>query len=378
MIRVLDVITTPQGGRRLLTHRVAEIDRDPEFEDFLVCPAEDYFTRAFAELGIKHIPLEMGREIEARAVPGELRSMLRLLREHKPDIVHSHTSKAGAIARIACWIHNRRARTRTISIYQVHSFGFNGFSGLKRAVYLGLEVFLSGLTDIVLFQNALELAQAKSHGMGRRARLRYIGNGINFADFKPPAGPRPRPASWKLVCVARVEAKKNHRMLIRAVELLRGRYGHSELELFCVGEVNDRSALEEAARLGLEGAVHFTGVKTKDEVAGYLSSCQVSVLSSVAEGLPRGLMESMLFGLPCVATDVPGSSEVVADGEDGFLVPLGDHEAMAERIDRLIREDGLYERLSRQAMDKARSRFDEDRVIGELKGIYREAVRGRS
>ncbi|HET7838710.1 MAG TPA: glycosyltransferase, partial [Rectinemataceae bacterium] len=249
--------------------------------------------------------------------------------------------------------------------------------GLKRAVYLWLEVFLSGMTDIILFQNRHELAQAEAHGMGRRASLRYLGNGIDFADFPAPRESRRKPKAFRLLCVARVEPKKNHLMLVRAVELLRRRYGHSNLELFCVGEVNDGSAPEEAKRLGLEAAIHFTGVKTKDEVAAYLSSCHISVLSSVAEGLPRGLMESMLFGLPCVATDVTGSNEVVVDGENGFLVPLGDHEAMAERIDRIIREDGLYERLSRRALEQALSRFDEDRVIGDLKAIYREAARAR-
>jgi glycosyltransferase involved in cell wall biosynthesis len=380
VIRILDVITTPQGASRLLARRVRDIDSDPEFENAITCPAESRFTDAFAAQGIRFFPITMDRGMGLFGALRETKSFLSIIREYEPDIVHSHTSKAGAVARIACAWANIGRKRKIASIYQVHSFYFNAFSGLKRRLFLGLEVFLARFTDLMLFQNGSELEQARAAGMGRRARLMNIGNGVDLAEFPPAPEPRRHPGragSFTLVCVARVEPKKNHRMLLEALRILRCEMGKEEARLVCVGELGDAEIEREARRLGLEGATSFVGMRPREEIAAILGSAHVAVLASLAEGKPRALMEAMLQGLPCVATDVVGTGEVVRDGSDGYLVSLGDARAMAERIARLMDDRELYEAFSRRALERARVEFDEARVVENLKGLYKEVAGGK-
>jgi glycosyltransferase involved in cell wall biosynthesis len=379
MIRVLDVITTPQGASRLLAKRVRDIGSDPDFENAIACPADPRFTDAFAAQGIRFFPIDMDRGMSPAKAAGEARDFLRIIREYDPDIVHAHTSKAGAVARVACALENRSRRRRIRVIYQVHSFYFNAFSGAKRLAYRFLEVALSRLTDVILFQNASELEQARRSGMGKTARLVNIGNGVDFAEFSPAAEPRRHPgrgAPFTMVCVARVEAKKNHRMLLEALRILREDMGRGEARLVCVGELGDTAISGDAERMGLGQAVSFVGIRPRRDIPGILAGAQIAVLASFAEGKPRALMEAMLQGLPCVATRVVGTDEVVHDGEDGFLVPLGDARAMAERISSLMGDPALYESFSSRALERASVEFDEARVIAELKRVYRGAEGG--
>jgi len=379
VIKVLDVITTPQGASRLLAKRARDIGRDPGFENAIACPAEPRFTDAFAAQGIPFFPIDMDRGMGPGKAVGEVKAFLEILRGYGPDIVHAHTSKAGAVARMACAIENRGKRRKIFVVYQVHSFYFNAFTGIKRFAYRSLELFLSRLTDLMLFQNGEELRQAEASGMGRRARLVNIGNGVDFAEFPPAASPKRHPgkgATFTLVCVARVEPKKNHRMLLEALRILREDLGRGEARLVCVGEIGDAGAVAEAERLGLSGAASFVGIKPRSEMSSILAGADAAVLASLAEGKPRALMEAMLQGLPCVATRVTGTDEVVGDGADGFLVPLGDARAMALRVAALMDDPALYESFSAAALARARVEFDEARVVGELKSLYEKAVGG--
>lgn len=374
MIRVLDVITTPQGASRLLARRARDIGSSEGFENAIACPADPLFTDAFAAQGTKFFPIDMDRGIGPIGALRETAAFLKILREYEPDIVHSHTSKAGAVARLACALCNAGRRKKIVSVYQVHSFYFNAFSGAKRRFFLILERGLSLLTDVMLFQNESELEQARESGMGSRARLVNIGNGVDLVEFPPSAASRRHPgvgADFVFVCVARVEPKKNHRMLLEAMRILRGEMGRKNARLLCVGELGDPLVSAETQRLGLGEAVSFAGMKSRAEIPAILASSQAAVLASLAEGKPRALMEAMLQGLPCVATDVVGTRDVVRDGKDGFLVPLGDARAMAERMDRLIREPSLYEAFSASALERSSVEFDEARVVSRLKDLYR-------
>ncbi len=110
-----------------------------------------------------------------------------------------------------------------------------------------------------------------------------------------------------------------------------------------------------------------------DDVPGVLAQAGIAVLTSIKEGLPRGLMEPMAMGLPVVATDVKGNRQVVVEGKCGFLVPLDDHVTLAQRLTLLIDDLDLRRRMGQDAYQRARENFDERNVIHNLLNIYREA-----
>lgn len=389
VLRILDPITTAQGGKRLLEYRVSRIAADGEFQDYLVCPEDPYFTGGFEAAGVPFVPFPMSRGLGPLSALREIGAFLRLLRSMRPHVVHAHTSKAGAVARIACALYNLGRREKTYVCYQVHSFYFNALAGPKRRLFFELERFLALLSDSLLFQNETELRQAREAGMDRRALLINIGNGINLREFSAPEAPRV-PPDWKggarpftFICVARVEPKKNHSMLVRAAALLKkglaADYGEAAasaaFRVLCVGELGEDAAPRLAAELGLQDQVVFTGVKNRAELAELMGSSDASVLSSTAEGKPRSLMESMHLGLPCAATEVCGTVDVVVHGETGILVPLNDDAAFAAALRRLMEDGPFYRRCSEASMERARRDFDEDAVIGRLKELYRRRPR---
>lgn len=386
-LQILDPITTAQGAKRLLEYRVSCIDADPRFINYLVCPEDPYFTDGFKEKGIKFIPFPMQRGLNPLSVIAETWRFLTLLHRIKPDIVHAHTSKAGAISRIACTLYSIGKKDKPFVCYQVHSFYFNALSGFKRNIFLGFERFLSRLSDALLFQNEEELEQARANGMGKKAHLVNIGNGIRLDEFGGKKTVRSLPA-WQdksslplsIVCVARIEAKKNHRMLLDAAlhlkELIAEKYGEACAQkafvIDCIGEIGMPEIINYAHSKGAEALVRFCGVKNREELSAIFNAAHISVLTSTAEGKPRALMESMAAGIPCVATDVCGTRDVISDGMDGFLVPLNESGLFAEALFSLMEDSALYTRFSGNCLEKARNEFDENLVIKRLKKLYLE------
>jgi glycosyltransferase involved in cell wall biosynthesis len=122
-----------------------------------------------------------------------------------------------------------------------------------------------------------------------------------------------------------------------------------------------------AAKLGLQGRVLFLG--DRRDVSAVLASCDVSVLSSVSESLSNAIMESMASGLPVIACRVGGNDELIRDGENGFLVPAGNDEEMAERISMLVRQRDMRLSLGETARGDAQT-FTVERVCAEYESLY--------
>jgi glycosyltransferase involved in cell wall biosynthesis len=399
-IRVLDIITTAQGGKRLLEYRAAAVNRDPDFINFLACPEEAFFTGEFAARGIHFEPFPMSRGLSPLSIIRETGRFLKLIKGLNVSVVHAHTSKAGAIARLGCALYNFCRKERIYVTYQVHSFYFNTQRGIKRTIFLRLEQLLSRFSDSLLFQNEHEKEQGEKYGMDKRALLINIGNGINLSEFtgagmvrtlpewvqKDPETARYRAGKpFVIICIARVEPKKHHHMLVDAAALLSRQIGDlygeetakKAFRILCVGEIGEQEVIDYTLKQGMGSLITFTGVKNRAEVAALLAESHLSVLTSTAEGKPRALMESMNMGIPCVATDVYGTKDVIDNGKNGFLVPLDDTAAFTAAILRLMREPELYRTFSENSITKAQEEFDENAVITRLKKIYREKPRRR-
>jgi glycosyltransferase involved in cell wall biosynthesis len=398
-IRILDIITTAQGGKRLLENRVSVVNKDREFMNFLACPEDPFFTREFQAKGVHFLPFPMSRTLQPLYILRELFYFSKIIKKYNFDIVHAHTSKAGAVARIGCSAYNFFHFKKKIYVaHQVHSFYFNSLGGLKKLFFIQLEKILSRLTDSLLFQNNHELEQGITYRMDKRAILINIGNGINLQEFEHPRITRSLPEWLQLnfggdqageakpfviICVARVEPKKNHSMLVDTLVLLRKKItavygenaGERAFKAFCVGEIGNPAIIQYASEQGLGRQIEFTGIKDRNEVASLLEKSHLSVLTSTAEGKPRALMESMNMGIPCIATDVCGTRDVIDSGKTGFLAPLNNAETFADLIFLLMQDRDLYQTFSENSIKKAVREFDENRVIEKLKQIYREKPR---
>ncbi len=208
-------------------------------------------------------------------------------------------------------------------------------------------------------------------------RTRVIYNGLSPEDGSPaprgkPPAPWPEGASPRLLCVASFFRKKGHPYLLRSFARVRER--HPEAVLLLAGQGPERRAVEEQARgLGLQGRALFAGYRA--DARALIRSADLLLLASIEEGMPNVLLEAMAAGTPQVATRVGGVAEAMEDGVTGFTVPPRDPFLMAERIDRLLSDRALWDRMAAASRERFRLRFTAARMAREHEDLY-EAVTG--
>lgn len=151
-----------------------------------------------------------------------------------------------------------------------------------------------------------------------------------------------------IAAAGRLDENKNHAMLIRAFALIAGEF--PEMKLVIYGEGESRSALERLVKeKGMEERIALPGAVA--DVAGHIEKVRIFTLTSNTEGMPNSVIEAMCLGIPVIATDCPcgGPAELIKDGENGLLVPVGDERALAEAIRRILRTPELERKLGEQA-----------------------------
>lgn len=296
-----------------------------------------------------------------------------LLKRERPAIVHTHTSKAGVLGRIAA----RLASVQTV-IHTPHGHVFYGhFGRLRSWIFLQIERVLAGLTDRLIALTDAERRDHLDRGVGRRNGFAVIPSGIDldrFRQVRERRGSKERfgcpDESIVIGSVGWLTDVKGHRFLVDAVAALRRQA--PSIRLVIVGSGDQRESLQRQARdLGMEDALHLLG--HREDVEDCLAGFDCFVLPSLNEGMGRSLVEAMAAGLPVVASNVGGIPALITDGVDGFLVPPGDSDRLAEAIGRIIRDPGLAKRIGEAAADRIGPTFGAPAMVRAVETVYREA-----
>jgi glycosyltransferase involved in cell wall biosynthesis len=297
-----------------------------------------------------------------------LRGLVRAVRASRPDLVHAHSSKAGAVARLA-----RVLAPHTPVLYTPHGYAHAGYfeSRAQRRAYALAERALTPLASRIVCVCEAERRLALGLGAGDRARLVY--NGV-----AAPAGGPAHPA---------LEALRARGPVIATVTLLRPGKGletlldalpavlaaHPAVQLAIAGAGVDREPLEARAReRGVAASVHFLGFV--EDPAAVLRGADVFVSSSWAESFPYVVLDAMALGRPIVATRVGGVAEAVRDGESGLLVEPRDAGALAQALIRLVSEPARADELGARARSQVRARFSLERMLEGLTSVYADLL----
>lgn len=360
-IRVMDVYNVDRAAKELHMHRAELINGEGRYQNSIVC-TEGPCVDGFRQRGIDVDTIPIARELSPKKMMASVQELAALFEKRQPTIVHSHGSTAGACARLAA----RQAGVPYV-VHTVHGFHFHEFmSALGRRVFIHAERFLARYTDVLLFQNQEDLDEAARHGIrASRANLK-VGNGIHWQQYAS-LQLAPIEEIPVLLMIARFEPVKNQDMLIRAAHILMKR-GVSFQLWFAGGGPRLDYCKQLSDQLGLGNRAHFMGYV--NDVRPLVAQASVSVLTSLKEGIPRGLLEPMAAGIPVVATDVKGNRETVIDGKTGMLVPLNDVRVLADVLQRLIEENTLRRQLGRESAAWVRDNFDESKVVNRLVSIY--------
>ncbi|MDO5631049.1 MAG: glycosyltransferase family 4 protein [Paracoccus sp. (in: a-proteobacteria)] len=201
-------------------------------------------------------------------------------------------------------------------------------------------------------------------------RMRIVHCGIQPERY---AGPRVSPPGKTMVFIGRMSGVKGAPLMIEALAALLPQ--HPDARLVMVGDGPERPALESQARtLGVDAAVAFTGTQTQDQVAAHLAKADLLALPSFAEGVPVVLMEAMAAGLPVVTTRIAGIGELVEDGASGYLVPPGDLDSLVARLDALLSDPELRDRMGQVGRDKVRADYAITSEAAWLADLFRGSL----
>jgi len=298
--------------------------------------------------------------------------LTRLFRARRPDIVHTHSGKAGILGRLAA----ARASVPII-VHTIHGPSFGSFQGLlANSAFRAAELYAARVTSqFVVVAQAMQ-RQYLAAGIGRPEQYTTILSGFALEPFLRSTNDLELRSGFGLsaddIVIGKigrlVKLKGHHDLLSIAPELVRR---CPRVKLLLVGDGPWRRGLEEQVRLlGLEKHVVFTGLVPPDAIPRLVGIMDILVHLSSREGLPRALPQALAAARPVVAYDCDGAREVCLDNETGSLLPPGDSAGLRDRLLRLVNEPALRQRLGRRGQQFVRERFGVQRMVDDLHQLY--------
>ena len=383
-MRVSHVITRliVGGAQENTLSSVLGLGRIPDWEVELISgptrgPEGSLESIARAVPGLLHLESSLVRPVHPVM---DALAYLRLrshFRHTRPQIVHTHSGKAGIVGRFAA----RHAGVPLV-IHTIHGPSFGPFQGgAANAVFRGAERAAGRQTDHFVVVAEAMARQYLDAGIGTPAQYTRIFSGFDLAPFlgaqrDPELAERLgiRPGDFVVGKVARLFQLKGHDDLFAsAVEMVR-RVPNVRFLLLGDGPWRTRFETMAATTPGLAGRFVFAGLVPPSEVSRYLGLMDVLVHLSRREGLARVLPQALAAGKPVIAFDCDGAAEVCRDLETGFLLPVGDLVGLVDRIARLAGDPELASRLGATGRSWVRDRFSEEALVQSLDALYRRLL----
>lgn len=372
-LRVLHVITMLElgGAQRNTLDTVRMLDRG-SFTLGLACglggelfsEAENLPETTF--FPVPHLVREVRPGQDCRALV-ELRAVIRAF---APQVVHTHSSKAGVLGRLAAF-----AEGVPVVVHSIHGYGFGAHQWLPvRTAFLAMERLVAAKTTAFVAVSRQNLEEGVRLGLFPREKAVVIRSGIDLSRFSRGGDrgvvrrelgiPDEAPVVLQISCFKPQKAPERFVELAARIAPM-----FPAARFLLVGDGELRPMLERLrARWGLEGCLHLLGWRR--DVPQLLAAADVVTLTSRFEGLPRVLVEARCAGVPVVAMAVDGVVEVVEDGVNGFLVPPGDVATMADRVGWLLanpKQAKAMGEVGREGLEE----FSVERMVREQEALYR-------
>ncbi len=315
---------------------------------------------------------ELGRELHPIRDISTLIKLIRIIRRERPDIVHSHAAKAGAVGRAAAWL----CRVPVI-VHTYHGHVFKGyFSPLRTSFFVAIEKMLAHITTRIIAISPRQLEEISDILNVSRERFALVPLGFDLSRFsycRSQSGDEFRdavttdPAKKIVSIIGRITAIKNHRLFVDAAATVCEK--RNDVLFVIVGDGEDREMISAYAKeQGLSDSIVFAG--WWKDIEKVYAGTDITVLTSINEGTPVCLIESLASGVPVVSTDVGGVSDIVRNGETGFVVPPGDAQAIAASILTLLDNQPLCSMMGKVGMSDMQSRYSFTRLASDITHLY--------
>lgn len=314
-------------------------------------------------LGARFVEIPMNKnEVNPKEDLKYQKALCELFKKEKPDVVLGYTSKPVIYGSIAA---KKAGVPHKVAMITGLGYAFTAQTKKAKAIRAVMSVLYKkalNCADTVIFQNPDDREQFVSSGLVKSEKCRVVnGSGVNTNRFSVAD----YPDKITFFMLSRVMYSKGIREYLRACELVKGK--HPEVRFMLLGaceNIQDSLSKEDLAPYVEKGIIEHFG--ETDRVEDYYKQCSVYVLPSYREGTPRTVLEAMSMGRAIITTDAPGCRETVIDGKTGFLVPVKNAEAVAEKMTEFIENPELIKTLGAASAEYAREKFSVDKVNDDM------------
>lgn len=358
---------------------------EPEFETLLIGGLKDE-SEAGSEFILENLGIQPMVLEEMRRAPGlskdykTYKRIRAIIKEFKPDIVHTHASKAGAIGRLAAHHEGVKAIVHTF-----HGNVFKGYFGAtKNVLYKNLERYLAKRTHAIIAISDLQKSElTEEHRICAAEKTRVIPLGFDLLKFKTEKEKKRKAfrEKWSILdneivisIVGRLVPIKNHKLFIDAMRLV-AEQSNIPMKAMIVGDGESRAYLEEYIKVNCPKDHPFVFTSWIREVDEVTAGSDIIALSSLNEGTPVSLIEAQASGTPIVSTDVGGIRDIVIPEKTALLSPSGDAESFAFNLLRLINQPYLRSEMSAQGWPHVEDRFHYSRLVKDMRQLYLELLK---
>lgn len=346
---------------------ISGVDDGPEGELLSVARA--------AGVNVQIIP-ELGRAIRPWKDWSSYRSLIKLLKADPPQILHTHSSKAGVFGRAAA------RKLKIPVVHTIHGAAFHyGQPAILHNLYKQAERWAGKRTDRFISVCDAMTEQYLAAGIGQPDMYTTIYSGMEVEPFLAPARPREEiraelglhPDDIVIGKIARLFHLKGHQFVIEAAKTLVP--SHPQVKFLFIGDgVLREEYQQQIDNAGLTDHFIFAGLVPPEQVPEMVHAMDIVVHTSEWEGLARVLVQGLLAGKPVVSFDIDGAKEVVIPGETGFLVPFADVEALATSLATLVEDRELGQRLGQTGRERFTEPFRHQTMTRRIREVYRQML----
>lgn len=365
-IVVLHVIQSPGGVERYIRSFLKYVDRD-NFINILVC-SKEYKKEYYVDLVDEFVNINMTREIRFKSDLSSIILIRKLIKKYKPDIVYCHSSKAGAIGRIAnIGIHNK-------CIYNPHGWAFNmGQSKMKKKCYTLIEKVLAPLAYKIICISESEQVSAIKNRICKKDKTVIIYNGIDFEEYDNPQEKLLRSdlgiSDDKFIIgfTGRLSEQKAPDVFMNAAKYIKSKIPNAYFLI--VGDGEQREKIEKFFNNNeMKDCYRITG--WVENPMSYINIFDVATLLSRWEGFGLVLAEYMQAKKPIVATKVDAIPYIIEHEKNGLLVDIDDYENVGNMIMKLFQDPSLRDKLIANGYTIVREKYDARRVVREHEYLF--------
>ncbi len=371
------------GGPAIHTILLSSSLNEDGYEDILICGKVSKYEgdmHSFArDKNVEPLLIpELGREISFYKDIKAFSKLYSIIRKEKPDIVHTHTAKAGALGRLAAILNGVPIKVHTFHGHVFDSY----FSPIKSKIFLFVERFLALFTDMVIV-----VSETVKDDIVKRRRVIKDKNcvviplGLELEEFLNSQNLKGifrkkfgiNDNMLLVGIIGRLVPIKNHRMFLDIAKKMKTNSPNTKVKFIIVGDGELREQIKDYTyELGLKDDVIFTG--WAKDLASVYTDLDIVALTSLNEGTPVSLIEAMAAGKPIIATNVGGVKDLVKTNVNGLLARPGDIDDFCAKLTSFLNDPQKRKEFGRQGRISVIKKYSKERLVNDLELLYQELL----